>query len=73
MIGVKKMEMKECVFIDGVRTPNARAHAEKGWFKKVKPDQTLSAVLKALFERNPNVKPEDIGALFVGTANPSGL
>ncbi len=67
------MEMKECVFIDGVRTPNARAHAEKGWFRDVKPDQTLAATLKALFERNPSVKPEDIGALFVGTANPSGL
>ncbi|MBU0993557.1 MAG: thiolase family protein [Proteobacteria bacterium] len=64
--------MKECVFIDGVRTANARAHAEKGWFKNVKPDQTLGAVLKALFERNPKVKPEDIGAFFVGTANASG-
>ena len=66
------MQMKECVFIDGVRTPNARAHAEKGWFKNLKPDQTLGAVLKALFERNPKVKPEDVGAFFVGTANPSG-
>ena len=67
------MQMKECVFIDGVRTANARAHAEKGWFKSLKPDQTLAAVLNALFERNQKVKPEDIGALFVGTANPSGL
>lgn len=67
------MEMKECVIIDGVRTANARAHAEKGWFKDVTPHQTIGAVYKTLFERNPKVKPEDIDAVIIGTANPSGL
>jgi len=67
------MEMKECVIIDGVRTANARAHAEKGWFKEVTPHQTIGAVYKALFERNPKVKPEDIDVVIIGTANPSGL
>lgn len=67
------MEIKECVIIDGVRTANARAHAEKGWFKEVKPHQTIGAVYKAIFERNPKVKPEDLDAIMVGTANPSGL
>ena len=65
--------MRECVIIDGVRTANARAHAQKGWFKEVKPDQTLAAVYKALFERNPKVKPEDVDTVVVGTANPSGM
>lgn len=64
---------KECVFIDGIRTPNARAHAEKGWFKDVRPDELLTAVLEAIFERNPKVKPEDIEGCFVGTANISGM
>lgn len=64
--------MKECVIIDGVRTPNARAHAEKGWFKNVKPDEMLTAVYDALFERNPKVKPEDIEAVYCGTANQAG-
>jgi acetyl-CoA acyltransferase len=64
---------KECVFIDGVRTPNARAHAEKGWFKDVRPDETLTAVYKAIFERNPKVKPEDVEGVFIGTANVSGM
>ena len=27
----------ECVFIDAVRTANARAHKEKGWFRNVRP------------------------------------
>ncbi|MBU1168886.1 MAG: thiolase family protein [Proteobacteria bacterium] len=66
------MELRECVFIDGVRTANVRAHAQKGWFKELKPDQTLAAVYKALFERNPKVKPEDVDTVIVGTANPSG-
>ncbi len=65
--------MKECVFIDGVRTANARAHVEKGWFRKVRPDELLSAVYAALFERNKKVKPEDIDVVMVGTANPSGM
>jgi acetyl-CoA acyltransferase len=65
--------MKECVFIDGVRTANARAHVEKGWFRKVRPDELLSAVYAALFERNKKVKPEDIDVVMVGTANTSGM
>ncbi|MFH2099378.1 MAG: thiolase family protein, partial [Pseudomonadota bacterium] len=65
--------MKECVFIDGVRTPNGRAHAEKGWFRNLRPDDLLGEVYKALFARNPKVAPEDVDALFVGCANPSGM
>jgi acetyl-CoA acetyltransferase family protein len=65
--------LRECVFIDGVRTANARAHNEKGWFRKVRPDELLTAVYTALFERNPGVKPEDVDTVFVGSANPSGM
>jgi len=65
--------MKECVIIDGVRTANARAHAEKGWFRNVKPTETLGAVYKSLFERNPAINPQDIDTTLIGTANPSGI
>ena len=65
--------MKECVFIDGVRTANVRAHAEKGWFRDVRPDEMLSTVYNAIFERNPKVKPEDIDTLFTGSANLTGM
>lgn len=61
--------MKECVIIDGVRTANARAHPEKGWFKNLRPDELLGEVYKALFQRNPKVKPEEIEAVFCGCAN----
>lgn len=66
-------QMKECVLVDGVRTPNGRAHQEKGWFRNLRPDDLLSAVYKALFERNPQVKPEEVEAAFVGTANQTGM
>ena len=65
--------MKECVIVDAMRTANARAHAEKGWFKNVTVDAMLIAVYNSLFERNPRVKPEDIEAVFCGTANQSGV
>ena len=65
--------MQECVFIDGIRTPNGRAHKDKGWFRNVRPDELLTEVYKALFQRNPKVKPEDVDAVFCGTANISGM
>lgn len=66
-------ELKECVIADGLRTPNGRAHKEKGWFRNVRPDILLTKVYDALFERNAKVKPEDIEAVFVGTANQAGM
>lgn len=65
--------LKECVFIDAVRTANARAHAEKGWFRHKRPDELLTKVYQSLFERNPKVKPDDLDAVFVGSANLTGM
>jgi len=65
--------MKECVFIDGVRTPNGRAHKDKGWFRNIRPDELLTEAYKGLFDRNPKVKPENVDAVFCGSANPSGM
>lgn len=65
--------MRECVFIDGVRTPNGRAHREKGWFRHLRPDELLTPVYNALFERNSKVAPDMVDAVFVGCANPSGM
>ncbi len=66
-------ELKEAVLVDGVRTPNFRAHAEKGWARNLRPDELLTYVYEALFERNPQVKPEGIDAVFCGTANQTGM
>jgi acetyl-CoA acetyltransferase family protein len=64
--------MKECVLVDGVRTPIGRAHAEKGALRTTRPEDLLGALYKALFQRNPKVKPEDIDVLMVGCANQVG-
>ena len=60
-------ELKECVLVDGVRSPNVRAHAEKGWLRNVKPDVILTTVYSGLFARNPKVKPEDIKGIIRDT------
>ncbi|HOE32510.1 MAG TPA: hypothetical protein PLG98_04325, partial [Smithella sp.] len=65
--------MRECVIIDGVRSPNSRAHNEKGWFRALRPDEVLTKVYDGLFARNPKVKPEDIESVFVGCANITGM
>jgi acetyl-CoA acetyltransferase family protein len=65
--------MQECVIIDGVRTPNGRAHQDKGWFRNIRPDELLTSVYEALFKRTPNIRPEDVDGIFCGTANPSGV
>ncbi|HHO75458.1 MAG TPA: thiolase family protein [Deltaproteobacteria bacterium] len=65
--------MHECVIVDAVRTANTRAHQEKGWFAKARPDDLLTTVYKAIFTRNTAVSPEDIDAVFCGCANLSGM
>jgi len=65
--------MKECVIIDGVRTPNGRAHKDKGWFRNKRPDELLTAVYEALFARNKKVRPEDVEAVFIGSAAQVGM
>ena len=42
--------MEEAVFIDGVRTPNGRAHKDKGWFRNLRPDEMLTYVYEGIFE-----------------------
>ncbi len=41
--------------------------------RNLRPDELLTYVYKALFERNPKVKPEDVEAVFCGTANQTGM
>ncbi|MFC1963221.1 thiolase family protein [Chloroflexota bacterium] len=43
--------MKEVVIADAVRTPIARAHPEKGWFKDVRSDELGVIVIKELLRR----------------------
>lgn len=65
--------MQECVIVDGVRTANTRAHPQKGWFRKARPEHLLIAVYKALFERNPGIAAAEVDAVFCGCANQAGM
>ena len=52
--------MQEVVIVDGVRTPIGRAHRDKGWFRKVRPDDMMVTLIQALLKRNPKVDPKSI-------------
>jgi len=43
--------MRHAVVIEAVRTPVARAHPEKGWFRDVRADDLSADLMKALLER----------------------
>jgi acetyl-CoA acyltransferase len=45
--------MRQPVVIEAVRTPIARAHAEKGWFREVRADDLSADLMRALLDRVP--------------------
>jgi acetyl-CoA acyltransferase len=45
--------MRQAVVIEAVRTPIARAHAEKGFYRDVRADDLSADVMKTLLERVP--------------------
>jgi acetyl-CoA acyltransferase len=45
--------MRHAVVIEAVRTPIARAHAEKGFYRDVRADDLSAEIMKALLERVP--------------------
>lgn len=49
--------MSQAVIVDAVRTPIARAHAEKGFFRDVRADDLSADLISALLTRN-NISPE---------------
>lgn len=55
--------------IDAIRTPIGKYG---GALSKVRPDDMLAAVIKALVERNPDISPEKIEDVIAGAANQAG-
>src|SRR5262245_31688661 len=45
--------MRQPVVVEAVRTPIARAHAEKGWFREVRADDLSADLMRALLDRVP--------------------
>ena len=61
----------DVVVIDAVRTAFGRA-GEKGVFWKTRAEDLSVAVLKALIERNPKVRPDDVEDVIWGATNQIG-
>ena len=63
--------MQEVVIVDSVRTPIARAHANKGLFKDIRSDELGVIVIKELLRRT-DVEPEQIEDVILGCATQTG-
>jgi len=63
--------MREAVIIDAVRTPIARAHPEKGWFKDIRSDELGVIVIRELLNRT-KIDPAQIEDVILGCATQSG-
>jgi acetyl-CoA acyltransferase len=63
--------MREVVIVDAVRTPIARAHPEKGWFKDIRSDELGVIVIRELLERT-KIAPTLIEDIILGCATQSG-
>lgn len=63
--------MREAVIVDAVRTPIARAHPEKGWFKDIRSDELGVIVVQGLLKRT-GIHPSLIEDVILGCANQTG-
>lgn len=63
--------MRRVVIVDAVRTPVARAHQEKGWFKDVRSDELGVLVVRELVRR-VGIDPGEIEDVILGCATQAG-
>lgn len=63
--------MREAVIVDAVRTPIARAHPEKGWFKDIRSDELGVVVVRELINRT-KIDPAHIEDVILGCATQTG-
>ncbi|MDY6910884.1 MAG: thiolase family protein [Chloroflexota bacterium] len=63
--------MKNVVIIDAVRTPVARAHTKKGWFRNIRSDELGVLAVKGLIER-VGIDPAEIEDVILGCATQVG-
>ncbi len=63
--------MQEAVIVDAVRTPIARAHPEKGWFKDIRSDELGIIVVRELLNRT-KIDAAQIEDVILGCATQTG-
>ncbi|MGK5092468.1 acetyl-CoA C-acyltransferase FadA [Deltaproteobacteria bacterium TL4] len=59
--------MKEAVIVDAVRSPMGRSKG--GMFRNVRAENLSAALIEALFERNPNIDPNEVEDVIWGCVN----
>jgi acetyl-CoA acyltransferase len=64
-------KMKNVVIVDAVRTPVARAHPQKGWFKSIRSDELGVLVVRELICR-VGIDPAEIEDVILGCATQVG-
>ena len=63
--------MRDAVIVDAVRTPIARAHPDKGWFKDIRADELGVIVVRELLTRT-GIDPGQIEDVILGCATQAG-
>ncbi|MCL0088600.1 thiolase family protein [Dehalococcoidia bacterium] len=63
--------MRNAVIVEAVRTPVARAHPEKGWFRNVRSDELGVLVVRELIRR-VRIDPREIEDIIMGCATQTG-
>ena len=62
-----RLQARDAVIVDGVRTPMARSKA--GAFRNVRAEELSAHLINALFDRNPEASPEEVEDVIWGCVN----
>ena len=68
---MRKMDGREVVIVEAVRTPIGRGHREKGYYKDTHPNVLLGACYKAVIER-AGIDPFDVDDVIAGCVQQIG-
>jgi len=63
--GKGKLQGREVVIVEAVRTPVGRGHLEKGYYKDLHPSNLLARTYKELIDRS-GIDPAEVGDVIAG-------
>src|ERR1700744_1975110 len=63
--GKGKLQVREVLIVEAVRTPVGRGHLEKGYYKDLHPSNLLARTYKELIDRS-GIDPTEVGDVIAG-------
>jgi acetyl-CoA acyltransferase len=69
---MRKLEGRDVVIVEALRTPVGRGHKEKGYYKDIHPNELLGYAYKALFA-STGIDPIDVDDVIVGCVQQLGV